>query len=165
MANLCVFALLRLCLKASMASHLELARLTTERSSGLMKRRTRTILLTVFVLIALLVSAGILLRPKPPLRYHGKTVYEWLVLLDPNVSQAASHDQARLAFIAMGKSALPELENLLSEKPNRFSERIRNYLVGFRLLRPKPLTVHEQEHRASRAAYILAEDANVDIRR
>ena len=130
-----------------------------------MKRGTRTILLTVFVLIALLVSAGILLRPKPPLRYQGKTVYEWLVLLDPNVSQAASHDQARLAFVSMGKSALPDLEKLLSEKPNRFSERIRNYLVGFRLLRPKPLTVHEQEHRASRAAYILAEDANVDIRR
>lgn len=121
--------------------------------------------LTALILVVLVVSAAILLWPKKAAVYQGKTVYEWLVLLDPHVSQTASHEQARLALVAMGKAALPELEKLLSEKPGGVSERVRNYLVRFRLLRPRPLTLHQQEHRASRAAYILAEDASIDIRR
>jgi HEAT repeat protein len=100
--------------------------------------------------------------PRPP-RHDGKTLSEWLVMLNPHVDRAADHEKASAAIRAMGAAALPQLRQILRSRPNSLNQRIRDYAARWRLVRAPKLYFQEQEFRAARAAYHLAEEADVNI--
>ena len=118
------------------------------------------------VVMAALVLAAVIggLWPSPrPAQYGGKTLSEWLVMLDPHVDRAADHEKASVAIRQLAKAALPGLGHILHSRPNRIREWIRGYAVRWHLIKPAKLSFEEWEFRAARAAYHLAEDADVSI--
>jgi len=98
-------------------------------------------------------------------RYEGKTLEQWLRLLDPDIQRARERERAGLALRGMGAAALPEVERILSERPKSPLQRIRDLAARWRLLNPPPLPLAERQSRAARAAWLLAEDSGVDISR
>ncbi len=122
--------------------------------------RKAAIILGVLLLAAIL---GVLFTsPRTP-QYNGKTLGEWLVMLDPSVDRRADHEQAREAIRHMGATALPYLRHILRSRPNSVREWLRDHAVRWHLMRPDKLSIRDQEYRAARAAYQLAEDAGVNI--
>jgi HEAT repeat protein len=55
------------------------------------------------------------------------------------------------------------LQRILRRRPGSIPEVIRQVATRFHLLRPGALPLYEQQSRAARAAYMLAERANADI--
>jgi hypothetical protein len=122
--------------------------------------------LIAILLLAFALLLAVLFWPRPqPATYEGKTVDEWLLQLDPNVAREKEHDRARIALERMGTNALPDLERILSQRPNKRREWWKGWLVRFHLSKPDTLLPHEWNYRAARAAYMIAESGNVDIRR
>ena len=114
-------------------------------------------------LLLLAAIAGLLVTsPRPP-EYGGRTLDEWLVLLDPHVDRKADHDKATDALSHMGPAALPRLSRILRSRPDSITQRIRDYAVRRHVMNPPRLIFQEQQFRAARAAYHLAEDADVNI--
>ena len=68
-----------------------------------------------------------------------------------------------MALCQIGQPAVPALQNILRRRPGSIPELVRQGGVRFHLLRPETLPLHEQQFRAARAAYMLAERANEDI--
>ncbi len=104
---------------------------------------------------------GISNLPRPPL-YQGKTVRQWVSLLDMHVDHQKEREQASSALIQIGAAALPELERILAWRPSNM-ETIRNYAVRLRIAKPRAIHPLELQSRACEAAYHLAEGAKVDI--
>lgn len=96
-------------------------------------------------------------------RHDGKTLDEWLLMLDSNVERAADHEKASVAIHAMGASALPQLHQILRARPDSLTERIRIYAVRWKLIPRPKIPIQEKQFRAGRAAYQLAEGADVNI--
>jgi hypothetical protein len=108
-----------------------------------------------------MLAAICLASPKRP-TYEGKTVEEWLRLCNPTVR--TEDDPAWTALTRMGAAALPDLERILSQRPNKRSELWKGWMIRLNLARPEPFGAHELNYRAARAAYILAENSDVDVR-
>ena len=104
---------------------------------------------------------GISTLSRPPL-YQGKTVRQWVSLLDMHVDHQKEREQASSALVQIGAAALPELERILAWRPSNM-ETIRDYAVRFRIAKPRAINPLELQSRACEAAYHLAEGAKVDI--
>jgi len=119
------------------------------------------LLAAVLALLALLVAAGFLVAPKPKL-YQGKTVRQWVAMLDMHVDNQKQRDEASRALVKIGPEALPEIQHILAWRLGPM-ETVRNYAVRFHFLQPRTIPQRELQSRACEAAYHLAEEANVDI--
>ena len=107
------------------------------------------------------VATSALSRPK---LYQGKTVRQWVSLLDMHVDYQKQREEAAWALVQIGPNALPDLERILAWRPNVW-ETVRGYAVRFGLVKPRPIHPLELQSRACEAAYTLAERADVDISR
>lgn len=100
--------------------------------------------------------------PKRP-TYEGKTVEEWLLQLDPRSGHSVEYERAWYALARMDATALPEIERILSQRPNKWRERWNGWKVRLHLAKPEPWQPLEQMDRAGWAAYLLADCGKVDI--
>jgi hypothetical protein len=117
------------------------------------------LLLTVGTILAAIVWPA----PRPP-TYEGKTVEDWLLLLDLDTARSAERDRAWTALARMGAAALPDLERILSQRSNKRPQWWKGYMIRLHLKKPDALLPHERIYRATRAVYILAESGKVDTR-
>jgi len=129
---------------------------------GRAKRRVLRWAVLLFV-VGAVVAVTFWPAPKRP-SYEGKTVEQWLLQLDPNFARSAEHDRAWTALARMGTNALPDLERILGQRLNERREWWKGWMIHLHLTKPDPLPPHERISRATRAAYMLAERAKVDIR-
>jgi hypothetical protein len=127
--------------------------------------RKRPRLWLVICLAGCALLFGVLAIPgqKPVPEYRGKTVTEWIFLLDPDVTKQKQHDEAVVALQRIGAAALPEIERILRRQPGSWREKLRDLAVRVHLLAWEQPALAEKQFRASRAAYELAELADVDI--
>ena len=63
--------------------------------------------------LGLLVAAGFLAAPKPKL-YQGKTVRQWVAMLDMRVDYQKQREEAAIALVRIGPDALPEIQHILA---------------------------------------------------
>jgi hypothetical protein len=127
-----------------------------------MKRRTK--LLVLACLVVIIGAAVLFLTPSDHMpEYDGKTLSEWLVLLDPDVDRKNDHERAWFAIVQMGPAAVPYLHDILSSRPAPWKEQLQGYAVRWHLMKRPKLSLFEKQYRAARAAYALAESAKVDI--
>lgn len=120
-------------------------------------------LAAVLITVLLIVAVGLFALPKPKL-YQGKTVRQWVALLDTHVDRQKQRDEASWALVQIGAAALRELEHILAWRPGPL-ETLRGHAVRFHLLKPHTIPPLELQSRACEAAYHLAERAQVDISR
>jgi hypothetical protein len=120
-------------------------------------------LVAVLFAVLLIVAFGLIVLPKPKL-YQGKTVSQWVALLDTHVDNQKQREDASGALVQIGVAALPHLERILAWRPDIW-ETVRNYAVRFRFVKPRKVNPLELQSRACEAAYNLAERARVDISR
>ena len=119
----------------------------------------------VAVLLAVLsiVAFGLMVLPKPKL-YQGKTVRQWVALLDTHVDNQKQREGASSVLVQIGVAALLDLEPILAWRPGIW-ENVRSYGVQFGFAKPREVNPSELQSRACEAAYSLAEQAHVDIGR
>lgn len=96
-------------------------------------------------------------------KYDGKTVRDWLTLLDSGAKQTPDHDRAADAMVRIGAPAIPELERILRRKPKSFQEQFRRLAARLHLRKPDRIPLEEEQRRAARAAWVLADRAGADI--
>jgi hypothetical protein len=78
----------------------------------------RAILLCVGIIIAAAVFAWIVRHPQTlELMYQGKSLTEWVLLLDANTAHQSENDAAQRAFLNMGQQAVPGLVRILQRRP------------------------------------------------
>jgi hypothetical protein len=126
-----------------------------------MSTSTSKRLVAVLLAVLLITGAGLFAWPKPKL-YQGKTVRQWVGLLDPHVDNQKQREEAAWVVVQIGPAALPELESILAWRPGPL-ESLREYAVRFHLWKPRPIPPLHLQSRACEAAYHLAERGNVDI--
>jgi hypothetical protein len=126
--------------------------------TGKKLRRVASIL--VIALILFFAITPLLFREP---KYEGKTIREWIYALDPHVDARAQHDEAAEVLRRIGTNGVPVIASILSEPKGGIAEQFRNLAEKFGVIRREILWLGDRQHRASRAAYKLAEDANVDI--
>jgi HEAT repeat protein len=114
------------------------------------------------LLMALVLGVIIISAFSKPKLYQGKTVRQWVSLLEMHVDYQKQRNEASWALVQIGADALPELERILAWRRSAI-ETIRNYAVHFRIAKPRAIHPLELQSRACEAAYHLAERANVDI--
>ena len=138
--------------------------LTNSRLSPLGRKRMVWLLLSLFVM-ALVVTVIVRLARSEP-TYEGKAVSEWLaLLLKPNADHQADFEKARRALIKIGTPAIPELDRILRQRPGTWRETENEWLIHWGFREPEDMSLKEWRLCATRAAYLLAEEGNVDIRR
>ena len=108
----------------------------------------------------LLIVTAILLRER---KYEGKTAREWIYLLDPHVDHRDQHDHASEVLVRIGPATIPTIRDILQEPKFKPLQKLKILAQRYRLLPPDPLEIGERQYRASRAAYKIAEGADVDI--
>ena len=124
----------------------------------------------VIILAAFIVAAlGVFIwQSRPQEReqvYEGKTLSEWVVLLDSQTEHKAQNEAAERAFQAMGKKAMPGLIRLLHKRADPpLVAKAKALAVRFHLLRPPELQLPEFQYRAARACCVLGGWSDVDIR-
>ena len=96
-------------------------------------------------------------------KYEGRTIREWIYSLDPHVDARAQHEQASEVVVRIGTNCLPVISSILSEPREDIAESIK--LLGQKLgvIPREELSLNDRQYRASRAAYKIAEGADVDI--
>jgi len=125
----------------------------------------------IFILAAFMVATlGIFIwqrshSPEPEPVYEGKTLSEWVVLLDSHTDHKAQNEAAEKALQAMGKKAMPGLTRILHKRADPpLVAKAKALAVRFRLLRPPELQLAEFQYRAARACCVLGGWHDVDIR-
>src|SRR5206468_9675703 len=101
--------------------------------------------------------------PKRP-TYEGKTVEELLLMLELGSGARADNFDASQALIRIGAAALPDLQRILSRRPNKWRDGWSGWKARLHLTASSPVTLEVQQYRALRATYILAGSGSVDIR-
>ena len=114
------------------------------------------------VIGVLFVAILVLKHPQPRL-YHGKSVHDWVTLLDPDVNKSQQRDEASWAVVKIGTEALPELERILAWRHNRLIERIQGYAIHLGIMKLPTVSHFQLQSRACEAAFHLAERAGTDI--
>jgi hypothetical protein len=125
------------------------------------KPRTIKLLVAAFAGLAVVVIAGFFVAPQPK-RYQGKTVRQWVAMLDMHVDYQKQREEAAMALVRIGPDALPEIQHILAWRLGPM-ESVRDYAVRFHFLQPRTIPQRELQSRACEAAYHIAEEANVDI--
>ena len=98
-------------------------------------------------------------------KYEGRTIREWIYALDPHVDAREQHDRASEVVVRIGSNCIPVMSAILSEpKQLGMAERIRMLARKLGVMPREELPLSERQYRASRAAYKIAEGADVDIR-
>jgi hypothetical protein len=115
----------------------------------------------LLALVLALAIAAVSFLSKPEV-HQGRTVRQWVSLLDMDVNRKQEREEASQALIRIGASALPEVERILAWRPERW-ESLRNRAIRLGLVQPHPIHPRELQSRACEAAYTLAERADVDI--
>src|SRR5438045_8170379 len=96
------------------------------------RKRTRLALCLIVIIMSVALDS-MLSEPK---LYRGKTVGEWVSLLDMNVDRRQQRAEASAALTYIGAPAVPELERILAWRPS-YLERVRNWAVRFGLAKPR----------------------------
>lgn len=125
-----------------------------------------TIILAAFVVAALAIFIWQKSHsPEPEPVYEGKTLSEWVVLLDGHTEHKAQNEAAERAFQAMGKKAMPGLIRILHKRADPpLVAKAKGLAIRFHLLRPSDLQLAELQYRAARACCVLGGRNDVDIR-
>src|SRR5688572_32784932 len=112
------------------------------------------------VLILFFAVTPLLFRDR---KYEGRTIREWIHALDPHVDARAQHEQASEVVVRIGTNCIPVISSILSEPRGDMAESIK--LLGRRVgvIPREAVPLNERQYRASRAAYKIAESADVDI--
>jgi hypothetical protein len=114
------------------------------------------------VLVTASVALVLFTAPKRP-QIGGKTATQWVMMLDAHVDKRKEHDEAASALCHIGQPVVSELRPILRRHPGSIPEVVRQVATRLHLLRPEALPLYEQQFRAARAAYTVAERANADI--
>lgn len=115
------------------------------------------------LVVATGVWIGIALARKPPMTHKGKTVREWVLLIDNTGGNDKQRDKASSAIVAIGQPAVPELEEILAWRPHTWRDKLQPWLLRFHLVRAEEMRPQELVNRACEAAYNLGEDSSTDI--
>ena len=125
----------------------------------------------VIILAVLIVAVpGIVIWQKPGRRepepvYEGKTLSDWVVLLDSHTEHQAQNEAAAQALQTMGQKAVPGLIRILHKRADPpLVTKAKALAVRFHLLRPPELQLAELQYRAARACCILGGWSDFDIR-
>jgi len=114
--------------------------------------------------MASLLFAWILQYRRDAPAFQGTTVRGWLESLDSHVDHREEHERAADALLQIGPAAVDELDLVLRRRSDSWREQLEKSIVWLRLKKPATLTMAEQQFRAARAAYLLAERGDVEIR-
>jgi len=125
------------------------------------RRHLKPSLAALLAIAALFLITGAVLLREP--KYEGKTAREWIYLLDPHVDHRAQHDYASEVVVRIGAAAIPVIRDILKEPKLKPLQKLKILAQRHRLLSPDPLQLSDRQFRASRAAYKIAEGADVDI--
>ncbi len=120
----------------------------------------------VILLVAVLGSVVLasLLRRTPEPAYHGKTLRQWLVLLDSDTAHKAQNDEAAMAIERMGTATLPNLIRILQKRSNpAWRVKLEGWAVRYHVWPRPKLQLDEWQYRAARACCILGGWRNLDI--
>lgn len=129
-----------------------------------MRKRVQSAFALVVIAVLGLIILAIISRPVSEPTYQGKTLRQWLVLLDSNTAHKVENDAAAKAIESMGKEALPGLIHILQKRPvPAWLANVEGWAIRFHLWRPPELPLDEQQYRAARACCILSGWFDVDI--
>src|SRR5215471_3107236 len=119
----------------------------------------RALLLCVGIIIAAGVFAWVVRHSQTAeLTYQGKSLTEWVLLLDANTVHQAENDAAQRAFLNMGQQAVPGLVQILQRHtPPAFVQQLTGVAVRLHLARPPQISLGELQYRAAIACRVLAE--------
>jgi len=123
----------------------------------------------VIILAAFIVTAlGVFIWQSRPQEsepvYEGRTLSEWVVLLDSHTEHKAQNEAAEGAFQAMGKQAMPGLIRILHKRADPpLVAKAKALAVRFHLLRPPELQLSEFQYRAARACCVRAHGSSVGV--
>lgn len=126
-----------------------------------MKQQPRSRWKLVALITLLSLALGLMFvwwHSHPRSRYQGRTVEQWLYLLDSNVANQEQHDLARQAILRIGPAAVPDLQIILERRADSPFQKLKTMAMRWRLLKPDPIWLEELQGRAARAAYMLVED-------
>jgi len=123
----------------------------------------KLVVLGTALVIATGVWVGLLLARKPPVTHKGKTVREWVLLIDNTGGNDRQRHKASSAIVAIGPKAVPELEEILAWRPRKWRDKFRPWLMRFHLIRQDEMWPQEVVNRACEAAYNVGEDSSTDI--
>ena len=130
-------------------------------------RKRAGLAVTAFAVACLLVMIALLYgvsRQNPEPACNGKTLAQWLVLLDSDPTHKAENDAAETAITTIGPKALPVLVRILQLRPpSPFFARASQWAVRLHLLRAQMLSLQERQYRAARACCLLSEVKHFDI--
>ncbi len=129
-----------------------------------MRKRLKIALAALFVALLSLILLALLHTPTPELAYQGKTLRQWLLLLDSDTAHKAQNDDSARAIESMGKQALPVLIHILEKRPAQvWLAKVEAWAVRFRLWRAPDLPLDEWQYRAARGCCILGGWIDLDI--
>jgi hypothetical protein len=129
-----------------------------------MRKRVQIALAALLVAVLGLIALAPFSRPTPEPTYQGKTLRQWLVLLDSHTEHKAQNDAAATAIERMGKNALPGLVHILQQRPDPpLLAKVEGWAVRFHLRRPAEIQLDEWQYRAARSCCILGGWIDVDI--
>jgi hypothetical protein len=129
-----------------------------------MRKRVRIALAVLVIAVLGLILLAIISRPAPEPAYQGKTLSQWLVLLDSDPAHKAQNDDSARAIESMGKQALPVLIRILQRRSAPvWLGKVETWAVHFGLWRASGLPLDERQYRAARGCCILGGWINLDI--
>ena len=129
-----------------------------------MRKRVQIVLAVLLVAVLGLIILAFFPRQAPEPAYEGKTLRQWLVLLDSDTAHKAQNDDAARAIESMGKAALPGLIHILHQRQDpALLAKVKGWAFRFHLLRPPELQLDEWQYRAARGCCILGGWIDVDI--
>lgn len=122
-------------------------------------------MLAGLVVLGILLAFIVLSRRTPEPIHEGKTLSQWLLLLDSQTEHKAENDAAAKALSQMRERALPGLIRILDKREYPpLVRKARSWAMRWHLLRPDALALGEWQYRAARACCILGGWNDVDIR-
>jgi hypothetical protein len=129
-------------------------------------RKKAIIAAAVFIVAVLGIFIWQQSRPHEPQPvYQGKTLSEWVVLLDSHTGHQEQNQAAEKAMQAMGKKAMPGLVHILHRRADPpLVAQAKALAIRFHLVRPPEIQLAELQYRAAKACCVLGGWSDVDIR-
>ena len=115
----------------------------------------RSVILTVVTVFLCVIGLGVL-TPVGGARYDGRSLREWLSLLEADeVARAQDYRLASQAIRAMGSAIVPELTSILHDREPSVSERMSEFLGEWGIAFGPPLKGRFKQYRAARALALI----------
>src|SRR5260370_26531761 len=122
-----------------------------------MRKRVLAVAVLVVAVLGLIILAFVARQDPTEPSYQGKTLRQWLVLLDSAASHQAQNDAASSAIGSIGKEALPYLIHIVQQRRGpALVAKVEGWAVHFHLFRPPELELGEWQARAGTGCRILA---------